>query len=218
MGGVRAGVLPRSPVVLLLGPGGIGKTRLAVAAARRPDVHLDGGAWLVELATVTSSSDVPRVVADALAVQDTAERTLKQSVVAALQVAAPLVVLDNCEHVLGGAAPSPPPSPRGARARGCWRRPGRRSASPTNVSFTWNLSIRPGRAPSCSPSAPGRCHRRSTRTRGERDRGDLPTRRRASAGHRAGRRPADPTPTGVDQAALGLPRPARPRRGGTRGR
>ncbi|ADB74688.1 BTAD domain-containing putative transcriptional regulator [Geodermatophilus obscurus] len=99
-----ADALAWSPVVTLLGPGGIGKTRLALAAARRRDAHLGGAAWLVELATVSSSGDIPRVVADALEVWETAGCTLTQSIVAFLQGAAPLVVLDNCEHVLDGAA------------------------------------------------------------------------------------------------------------------
>ena len=61
-----ADALSASPIVTLIGPGGIGKTQLALAAARSAEIDLSGGAWLVELADTASSSDVARAVADAL--------------------------------------------------------------------------------------------------------------------------------------------------------
>ena len=72
------------PVVTLVGPGGIGKTRLAVAAARRAEVG--GDAWLIELAEISSSSDVPRVVADTLGLTERPGATLTESIVAAARV------------------------------------------------------------------------------------------------------------------------------------
>ncbi|HEY5879066.1 MAG TPA: hypothetical protein VIU11_09150, partial [Nakamurella sp.] len=93
-----------SPVVTLVGPGGIGKTRLALAAAQLSDVGRSGAAWLIDLTTITVSSDVPRVAADVLAIKEHPERTLTQSVVVALQSRPVLLVLDNCEHVIAGAA------------------------------------------------------------------------------------------------------------------
>lgn len=93
-----------SPIVTLVGPGGIGKTRLGVAAARLADVDLAGGAWLVELGEVASSEDVPRAVADSLETAPRPGRTLTDSIVAHLDGQAALVVLDNCEHVVDGAA------------------------------------------------------------------------------------------------------------------
>jgi predicted ATPase/DNA-binding SARP family transcriptional activator len=96
--------LAGAPVVTLVGPGGIGKTSLALAAARIAEVELSGGAWLVELAEIASSADVPRAVADVLDVKESPGRSLTQSIVAALQSGHALVVLDNCEHVIDGAA------------------------------------------------------------------------------------------------------------------
>ncbi|MEV6238536.1 BTAD domain-containing putative transcriptional regulator [Lentzea sp. NPDC051838] len=88
---VVAEALRRSPVVTLVGPGGIGKTRLASC--------FDGA--FVSLAEISSSADVPRAVADALGI---VERP-GLSVAAAVVLARPsLLVLDNCEHVLEGAA------------------------------------------------------------------------------------------------------------------
>ena len=62
------------------------------------------GAWLVELAEITSPTDVPRAVADALGVAQRSGGTLTQSIVATCGARPALLVIDNCEHVLDGAA------------------------------------------------------------------------------------------------------------------
>ncbi len=98
------GALATSPIVTLVGPGGIGKTRLALAVAQRVDVDTRGGAWLIELAANGASSEVPRAVASVLNVKESLGRTLTASIVAALQTRRALLVLDNCEHVIDGAA------------------------------------------------------------------------------------------------------------------
>jgi predicted ATPase/class 3 adenylate cyclase len=101
---VIGSALAQSPVVTLIGPGGIGKTRLALTAAQQLADLGQSDAWLIELTTITSSGDVPRVVADTLEVKERPGRTLTQSLVAALQSRPALLVLDNCEHVIDGAA------------------------------------------------------------------------------------------------------------------
>ncbi|MEV6520529.1 BTAD domain-containing putative transcriptional regulator [Longispora sp. NPDC051575] len=100
--GAIGAALGRTRLVTLVGPGGIGKTRLALAAARTAGGPR--GAWLVELAGLTSPGDVPRAVADALGVTQHRDRTLTGSIVAALRSRPALLLVDNCEHVVDGAA------------------------------------------------------------------------------------------------------------------
>jgi predicted ATPase/DNA-binding SARP family transcriptional activator/class 3 adenylate cyclase len=92
------------PVVTLVGPGGIGKTALALAAARRSQVDDRRRVWFVDLAEITDPADVPRVLAETLGVTGGAGRTLTESVVAASRSRATLLLLDNCEHVIDGAS------------------------------------------------------------------------------------------------------------------
>jgi predicted ATPase/DNA-binding SARP family transcriptional activator len=96
--------LAASPIVTLVGPGGIGKTRLALAASRRFEVDRSGGAWLIGLAEIAASSDVARAVAAVLEVHEPPGRTLTDAIVASLGSHRALLVLDNCEHVVDGAA------------------------------------------------------------------------------------------------------------------
>jgi predicted ATPase/DNA-binding SARP family transcriptional activator len=90
------------PVVTLVGPGGIGKTRLAMAAAGR--VACDDGAWLVDLTEIAAPQDVPRVVAAALGLTEAPGRGLGESIVRGFRSRRALLLLDNCEHVVDGAA------------------------------------------------------------------------------------------------------------------
>ena len=101
---VVAAALEESPVVTLVGPGGIGKTALALAGARRAESDGPRRVWLIELAEITGPGDVPRAVAETLGVVGGSGRTLTESVVAALRSRPTLLILDNCEHVIDGAA------------------------------------------------------------------------------------------------------------------
>jgi hypothetical protein len=66
--------LATAPLVTLLGPGGIGKTRLALAAAQLAGADGGDGVWVIELAGLASSGDVARAVADNLDVDEHAGR------------------------------------------------------------------------------------------------------------------------------------------------
>lgn len=88
-------------VVTLVGPGGIGKTGLALAAARE---RASRNGWLVQLATIESPQDVPRAVAEVLGVTERHGVSLVRAVVDGLRSRSALLVLDNCEHVVDAAA------------------------------------------------------------------------------------------------------------------
>ena len=91
-------------VVTLTGPGGCGKTRLAMRVAAIAEAGFGDGAGLVELAPLTDPVLVPASVAQALGVSERDVPTPTAGLVHALADRELLVVLDNCEHVLEGAA------------------------------------------------------------------------------------------------------------------
>ena len=91
-------------VVTLTGPGGCGKTRLALRAATLAAGVFEDGAQLVELASLTDPALVPAAVAEALGVPERDAANPVAGVVRALADRELLIVLDNCEHVLGSAS------------------------------------------------------------------------------------------------------------------
>ena len=90
--------------VTLTGPGGIGKTRLALAAAHRLLPQIDDGVWLAELAPSPTPSLVPAAVAAAVGLELAAGAVTAERVANALNGKALLLVLDNCEHLIDAAA------------------------------------------------------------------------------------------------------------------
>jgi predicted ATPase/DNA-binding winged helix-turn-helix (wHTH) protein len=90
-------------VVTLTGPGGIGKTSLAIEAAQDLVSNFDGGGWFVELASLSSPALVPSTVASALGLEPVGEISA-ESVARAVGAKHLLLVLDNCEHVIDAAA------------------------------------------------------------------------------------------------------------------
>jgi predicted ATPase/DNA-binding CsgD family transcriptional regulator len=91
-------------VVTLTGPGGCGKTRLALRVAALAEAGFGDGARLVELAPLADPALVPASVAQALGVSERDVPTPAAGLVRALADRDLLVVLDNCEHVLEAAA------------------------------------------------------------------------------------------------------------------
>ena len=99
-----AGLLGEYRLVTVTGPGGVGKTRLAAEVARRVAGRFADGAWLVELAAVQEQGLVPAAVAGALGVQQAPGMSVMESLAVVLARRQLLLVLDNCEHVLGAMA------------------------------------------------------------------------------------------------------------------
>jgi predicted ATPase/DNA-binding winged helix-turn-helix (wHTH) protein len=90
-------------VVTLTGPGGIGKTSLAVKAVRYLLPDFEDGGWVVELASLSDPGLVPSTVASTLGLKLSGEISA-ESVARAVGGKHLLLVLDNCEHVIDAAA------------------------------------------------------------------------------------------------------------------
>jgi len=101
---LRSLVLRGSRLVTIVGPGGIGKSRLALQVAAEALDGAGDGVWLVELAPVGEPELVARTVAAVLQVREEQGRPMLDSLVDAIGGRYLLVVLDNAEHVLGAAA------------------------------------------------------------------------------------------------------------------
>ena len=93
----------RQRLVTITGPGGIGKSRLAVAAAREMEAAFPDGVVFVDLAPVLDSALVIPAVANALGIRDIGDRPLSEKLVAALGRRRLLLVLDNVEQVVEAA-------------------------------------------------------------------------------------------------------------------
>ena len=100
-------LLGSARLVTLTGPGGVGKTRLAIEAARQ----LDGRVRFVPLAPVRDPAEVAHAVVDAVAPRDqifgrrtAADTDLVSRLTAALASRDDVLILDNCEHVIGASA------------------------------------------------------------------------------------------------------------------
>ena len=90
-------------LVTLAGAGGIGKTRLAEAAAHSLRSTFADGVWMVELAAIADPALVPTAVAQALRIGLPGEAAPLEELVARVKSESLLLVLDNCEHVVDAA-------------------------------------------------------------------------------------------------------------------
>ncbi|HXF20678.1 MAG TPA: hypothetical protein VN597_09505 [Streptosporangiaceae bacterium] len=99
-----AGLVEECRLVTVTGPGGVGKTRLAGQVARLVAGRFADGAWLAELAPVRDPAQVAAVVAAALGIREQPGTPVAGALARVLAGQQLLLVLDNCEHVIGGAA------------------------------------------------------------------------------------------------------------------
>ena len=95
--------LGEHPIVTLIGPGGVGKTSLALEVARQALDKFPGGAWLCEFGSVRDAKDVLEVLTAALDGNAGSMGELDQIVVR-LQAQPTLLMFDNCEHVIDSVA------------------------------------------------------------------------------------------------------------------
>ena len=97
-------MLASSRLLTLTGAGGCGKTRLALQVAVLSLPRFKDGAWFVDLAPLSEATLVLQTVATVLGVREGPTRSLRDSVVEHLRHRRILLVLDNCEHVIGACA------------------------------------------------------------------------------------------------------------------
>lgn len=91
-------------LLTLTGSGGAGKTRLSLQLAADLLEQFSDGVWFVELARISNPDLVPNTVADVLGMHITEASTPARTLMAYLRDKQTLLILDNCEHVVDGAA------------------------------------------------------------------------------------------------------------------
>jgi predicted ATPase/DNA-binding SARP family transcriptional activator/DNA-binding CsgD family transcriptional regulator len=93
--------LAMTSLLTLTGAGGCGKTRLALEVARDLVGAFPDGVWLVELAPLSEPALLAQAVAQAVGVREQPGRSLTQTLQNALRVKKTLLIVDNCEHLVG---------------------------------------------------------------------------------------------------------------------
>ena len=96
--------LATTRLLTLTGAGGSGKTRLALEVSRGLIDAYPDGVWVVELAPLSEEVLVPKAVAEALGVLERPQEPLADTLVEVLGDRQTLLVVDNCEHLIGAAA------------------------------------------------------------------------------------------------------------------
>ena len=96
--------LRRSRLVTLTGPGGIGKTRLAVEVAGEAAPEFADGVWLVSLEALADEDRLEGQIAGLLGLKETPGQSWRESLAQHLRAKRLLLVLDNCEHLRSACA------------------------------------------------------------------------------------------------------------------
>jgi len=96
--------LVRTRLLTLAGPGGVGKTRLALRVAEEEQASYPDGVWLVELASIDQPALVSQLVSTVLQIREQPGEPLITTLTRALQPRNLLLILDNCEHLVAACA------------------------------------------------------------------------------------------------------------------
>jgi predicted ATPase len=99
-----AAVLTESRLVTIVGPGGVGKTRVALAAAAQAATSYRDGPWIVELSGLRDPALLPNTVAGVLGLPEQDSRSALAALLEYLRERELLLILDTCEHVLDACA------------------------------------------------------------------------------------------------------------------
>lgn len=97
-------LLGRERLVTIVGPGGVGKTRLAIAGGWRSASAYPDGVWLIDLAPLSEPSLVVSAVATTLDLARGGTELSATIVASSIRDQRLLLILDNCEHLVGAAA------------------------------------------------------------------------------------------------------------------
>lgn len=97
-------LLGKTRVLTLLGTGGTGKTRLAIETGCEILENYPDGVWLVELATLDHESNLHEAIASALGVREEPGRPFFETLASYICNREMLLILDNCEHILGSVS------------------------------------------------------------------------------------------------------------------
>lgn len=95
-----AGLVASAPLVTIVGTGGAGKTRTAIAVGMQVLTQFPDGVFFVELAPINDASLVAHALATTLHVQESPHRPLLATLIGYLSDKRALIIFDNCEHVI----------------------------------------------------------------------------------------------------------------------
>ncbi|MBV8461253.1 MAG: hypothetical protein JO009_10235 [Candidatus Eremiobacteraeota bacterium] len=98
------GLLAKHRLVTLVGAGGVGKTRLSVQVGAELLDTFEDGVWFVDLAPLNDPAFIPSRFAGVFNLGEAGDRSTEELVAKALRSRRLLIILDNCEHVVSGAA------------------------------------------------------------------------------------------------------------------
>ena len=96
--------LEKTRLLTLTGIGGAGKTRLGLEVAKQQLEFFTDGVWFIDLAAVEDPKQIPPVLASTLGIKERGGQSVTDAIMAHLEHGKVLLILDNCEQIIGEAA------------------------------------------------------------------------------------------------------------------